>query len=226
MKRILLVMVAAAFLVTVSAAFGQNTNIQFTYGTSTFGTDFGSDKTGLYGATVNGVATQIICDDFYHNIYDGETWTAHGYSAAGLNAGNVDQTQFDGHIGLFGYTELAWLANQMFTLSTSDPTYAADLGLISQAMWHITSGAAPDNTWADQASAFATANPGTSGLQTFKNLYLYTPTNMSQGGPQEMWGQVPVPEGGAAVMYLLLAGVTCFGAMFYSRRRITMGDLA
>ncbi len=41
-----------------------------------------------------------------------------------------------------------------------------------------------------------------------------------------MWGQIPVPEGGAALMYLLLAGVTCFGAIFYSRRQTAMGDIA
>ena len=43
-------------------------------------------------------------------------------------------------------------------------------------------------------------------------------------GVQEFGGKVP--EGGAAAMYLLLAGVTCFGAMFYSRRGNPIGGLA
>ena len=38
-----------------------------------------------------------------------------------------------------------------------------------------------------------------------------------------MWGEVAIaaPEGGTALMYLLLGGIMCFGAMFYSRRQTT-----
>jgi hypothetical protein len=39
---------------------------------------------------------------------------------------------------------------------------------------------------------------------------------MADGLPQEMW--IVTPEGGAAMMYLLLAGATCFGAMLFSSR--------
>ena len=35
-----------------------------------------------------------------------------------------------------------------------------------------------------------------------------------------------VPEGGAAWMYLLLGGITCFGAMFYSRRQQAKRSIA
>ena len=66
----------------------------------------------------------------------------------------------------------------------------------------------------------------------FNNLVVYTPMNgpndpCGQGGScvsQEFFGMVP--EGGAVLMYLLLAGVTCFGAIFYSQRRTAMGRLA
>jgi hypothetical protein len=70
------------------------------------------------------------------------------------------------------------------------------------------------------------------GLGDFNNLLVYVPQNLSLTGPcttpgscdsQEFWG---VPEGGAALMYLLLASVICFGAMSYSRRQPTMGGLA
>ncbi len=67
----------------------------------------------------------------------------------------------------------------------------------------------------------------------FNNLALYTPQNGQGTGwcgtpgsckAQEFFGLVP--EGGAALLYLLLAGVTCFGAIFYSRRSTAMGGLA
>ena len=38
-----------------------------------------------------------------------------------------------------------------------------------------------------------------------------------------MRGELSVPEGGSPLMYLLLAGITCFGVMFYSRRETAMG---
>ena len=46
---------------------------------------------------------------------------------------------------------------------------------------------------------------------------VWTPINCKSGscGGQEFFEFVP--EGGAAWMYLLLGGITCFGAMFYSR---------
>jgi hypothetical protein len=35
-----------------------------------------------------------------------------------------------------------------------------------------------------------------------------------------------MPEGGSALIYLLLAGITCFGAMIYSRRQTARADMA
>jgi len=68
----------------------------------------------------------------------------------------------------------------------------------------------------------------------FNNLVVYAPFASGSSGPectvagtcnsQEFFGMVP--EGGAASLYLILSGVTCLGAMFYSRRRTAMGGLA
>lgn len=209
----------AALLCVALPAFGQ-TSMQFVSSTSEYGDPFGSDQTGLYGAVVGGIPTLMICDDATHSIVDGETWQANGINAASLNSTNIGSTEFgvmNSAIGLFGYTELAYLVNQMFLLGNTDPT---DKGLISQAIWYITSGVASQNTWSTAASKFATDNPGTTGLMQFGNLVIYTPISGSQsagGTPQEMW--VEVSEGGAALMYLLLAGVSCFGAMFFRSRR-------
>jgi hypothetical protein len=35
-----------------------------------------------------------------------------------------------------------------------------------------------------------------------------------------------VPDGGSAAAYLLLAGIACFGSMFYTRRQTSMGSMA
>lgn len=81
-------------------------------------------------------------------------------------------------------------------------------------------GDANKNGWADYLAG------------DFNNLVLYTPQNGSGTGwcstpgsckSQEFFGSVP--EGGSALMYLLLAGVTCVGAVFYSWHQSTMGGL-
>jgi len=59
-------------------------------------------------------------------------------------------------------------------------------------------------------------NPG-----QFANFLLLTPQGCN-GGPGSCPGQefmMLVPEGGSAAMYLLLAGLLCFGAMLFRRRR-------
>ena len=57
-------------------------------------------------------------------------------------------------------------------------------------------------------------------MSQYSNLWVLTPILGDQpngdGRPQEMW--IEVPEGGAALLYLLLAGGVCFGAMFLNRR--------
>ena len=70
----------------------------------------------------------------------------------------------------------------------------------------------------DSTAALAELNAST-------NLFILTPkapypvTYGPNGGrPQEMWTADPVPEGGAALLYLMLGGGVCFGAMFLNRR--------
>ena len=64
----------------------------------------------------------------------------------------------------------------------------------------------------------------------FLNWVIYTPSGCSlisgSCASQEFFQPMPVPEGGAASLYLLLAGISCFGAMFYSRRQTAKGGAA
>ena len=58
-------------------------------------------------------------------------------------------------------------------------------------------------------------------------LWIYTPTVPGGKNAQEMWGMVPVPEGGAALAYVFLAGIACFGAMVLrSRQRVSTARLS
>jgi hypothetical protein len=188
---------------------------------------------GLYGGSINGVnvgpghsVPGMICDDYFDNIYNGETWTANGVSASSLTASNI------GILTLFGtamgaaaiqdYTEIAYLANAMFFASPTQAQQAA----ISEAIWFISSGGASNSGAASSlesgylAAALAAWNNGNGfTLGQYANLFIYTPNPQGPGEPQEMWSLVSVPEGGSALGYLFLAGLCCFGAVFMRSRR-------
>jgi hypothetical protein len=219
-----------ALLCFALPAFGQNTNINFNGGFQGGVWCGGSDGcvgTGDYDGTINGVnvgpggsAPGMICDDYNHNITAGQSWTANGIDAANLNSSNIGATQFGNAIGIGGYTELAWLVTQMFGTSNSSTQSA-----LSQAIWYITGGV----SWAqigstaqgfvNQVMALYNNGHGSISLSQFANLFVYTPTDQTMNGPQEMWSEVAVAEGGTALLYLLLAGAVCFAAMFHSRKQ-------
>ena len=64
MKRILLLTIGAAVLLSVSFAFGQNTTVQFTG--ATYGNNWNGFGTGFYSGTFNGVAA-VPGSSFYAN---------------------------------------------------------------------------------------------------------------------------------------------------------------
>ncbi len=250
MKRILLLAVGVAFVFSVSSAFAQvgNTPMYFNgnyQGDNWYGGPEGGVGTGFYDGSINNVnvgpgqsSPGMICDDYYDNITSGEHWTATGYQVSAFNSTNIDNTLFGAamgwetvfHIsGLQGYSALAFLANDMFTSAVGNSALQSS---ISQALWYITSeaigkgfplGDLDSTAQGLVAAALAACNDP---LSMYSNLYLYTQP-FDPNGPQEMFGEVVVaaPEGGAALMYLLLGGITCFGAMFYSRRESRMGGL-
>ena len=152
MKRILLLMVGAAFLLSVSTALGQNVPMYFN-GTYDGGTALGAGA-GFYEGSINGVnvgsayaSPGMICDDYYDHINGGDHWTATGYAVSSLNAGNIGtNTLFGGATGwgtvgltaYQGYEALAYLANDMFMNGVGNQALQSS---ISQAMWYLTSNA-------------------------------------------------------------------------------------
>jgi len=221
-------------------AFAQDVTIDFT-GVANTSVQVLDSYAGYYTGTVNGVAEApgFICDDFNNEIFlPSESWQATAASFASLatiSAGQLDSsTLFGSTIGLDGYAAIANLATQM---ATASPAQQANL---SAAIWYIGSlNSASVVPWTDLTAAqqnlvnqllalygsFSAGSDSSAALAELESssLWLYTPTGagITPAGdpfPQEFVGNVAVPEGGAAYMFLLLAGGSCFGAIFFKHR--------
>jgi hypothetical protein len=252
-----LIAIAGSLLFCIALpAFGsQNATVDFTgiINTQSFGGGYADPYAGTVtynGSTLNPNG-EIICDDYYDEIFIPETWQATVTQASSLTsvdaAGDV---KFGSTIGINGYAAIAGLVTDM--LATNDRSTQDDL---SAAIWWLSSGGTGAGTLASPymlngyaldpgATAYVAAalsaygtlgthtsaqnNAAQNALDADTNLVILTPVDgtQSQGGPpQEMW--IITPEGGAAAMYLLLAGATCFGAMFFtSRNRMVRRETA
>jgi len=220
----------ASVLCCILPALGQNSTLTFNGGYQGAVWCSGSEgcvATGFYDGTINGVQVGpgapggpgMICDDYKDNIQTGETWTANGVNVSTLTSGNIGSTLFGSNIGVAGYQELAWVVNQMFTTNPS----ANQQSVFSQVLWAITGGVqfAQLSSAAQSLYTWLINNVGSlPSLSTYTNLMLYTPNPQGPNEAQEMWGELmQAPEGGTALIYLLLAGVACFGTIFHSRNQ-------
>lgn len=231
--------VGAAALWFALPALGQS-DPQVSFNGNTDGASYNGVAGGIYGGTVDGVYgvdNGMVCDDYQDHISSGESWAANESSAYSLGANGVANTYFGNPnhysatnptypngLGVPGYAQLAYLAYTMF--NTSDITQQ---GYISGAMWYLAEGVPPPSS--DVTAYITAANnaiTAAGGAVAFlesselDNLFVLTPTGSgvyagASGAPQEMWWE-SVPEGGAALLYLLLAGAACFGAMRFSSR--------
>jgi len=236
-------LVASVVLFAGLSAFGQfSVSVTFTGGYSAvWGNSSGEWGAGIYTADIDGKpwAPGIVCDDFNDEISNGQTWKANAVNASTLANGangNVSSLLFGGswsgyaNIGVTGYAEVATLVSMMFSGSSS---YGSITGItqaeISSAIWDITQG----NTLQgldSKASALVAALEALYGgnvsgakayLATLTNLWILTPVPTGQPGEaQEMWTEnLNLAEGGAALMYLLLATLFCSGAFFLRNRK-------
>jgi len=193
--------------------------------------------TGLYYSTVNNTAnTAVICDDFNHNVSVGENWQATALNTSSLNSTNIQQTEFgsgvNGQIAPVVYAEVASLVSEMFSLNNGSGAFDGLKNVtgtdLSEAIWDITtkggitgisSNAAALVTYVEN---FFGKYSSTKALGYLNGLNLWILTPNPNNGPQEFWSQngpsFNVPEGGSALLYLVLAGLVCFGAMFLKYR--------
>jgi len=179
---------------------------------------------GPYYANVSGFGNStVICDDFADESYIGHSWnfTANNFSTLG-SALWGNQTN--------NYDAAAWLTLQMLSLN-GNPSNATQVGYLSFAIWSLFDKSALNGLNSTQLAGVdawlgkvpSNLNPG-----QFANFLLLTPQGCS-GGPGSCPGQefmMLVPEGGSAAIYLLLAGLSCFGAMLFRRRRHASSSMA
>jgi PEP-CTERM motif len=176
---------------------------------------------GPYTATVNGVmGTPVICDDFSDEVFVGESWGAVSPSgtiaspSGALFASQANSGQ--------EYNAMAFLAEKLFALPASDPTYSGDAAVLQYAIWDIFDPSGV-STWLTTNSpdgalltnAIKAANNALGGSYTsteFSDLSILTPAPDSQpagdGRPQEFI--VKTPEPGTFAMLgigLLMLGI-------------------
>ena len=204
---------ALAFLCIAPCAFAGSSLTMTGAGNNVMGGVY----VGPYYATVNGVAnTTVICDDFADESYIGHSWnyTVNNFSSLGSALWGSQTSNYDA---------AAWLTLQMLSLNGSSGN-ATQVGYLSYAIWSLFDKGALNGLSSTQLAgvdAWLAKVPGNLNPGQFANFLLLTPQGCTNG-PGSCPGQefmMMVPEGGAAAMYLLLAGLTCFGAMLYRRRR-------
>jgi hypothetical protein len=228
------------------SAFGQSDVTIDTTGMADPGVQALGSYAGYYTGTVtaNGATAAanpgFISDDYNNEVFlPQESWQAVATPMASLLAtpSLLSSTSY-GNLG--DYVAMGYLASLMNGASAQQQ---ADL---SAAIWDIGSmssnNAIPWSSLDVNAQDLVLLTVGPGGLvqdfglpnspvsqllqASIANLWIYTPTgdDVSPGGapPQEFIGSAPatsVPEGGAPWFFLLLAGGTCLGAMFFRRRK-------
>jgi len=201
---------------------GPGTALPVTIGTN-------QEYAGVYsGSASNGTTFTsnpgLICDDFTGQVNPPQTWNALAYQVSTITSATLPHLLYGGalpdppypNIGLSGYAALADLVQQSF--NSNDPTLQADIG---EAIWSITDPAIAGQISANASAlrAAALAFGASENFSQFTNLWIFVPNPLTAdyaSNKQEMWGRVP--EGGSALMYLLLAGLFCFGAVYLNSR--------
>lgn len=168
---------------------------------------------GPYMATINGVSTPVICDDYSDESFLNETWTANVSTLADLS-----NTKWGGLSNATTlYEEAAWLTEQLVTAS---PSQAGD---IQFAIWAIFDPSAINGLSAgDQATVvglISQAQGQTFWAGEFSNILIYTAnTNdpilcngqaCANTPPQEF--MVDTPEPGALALLSLGLSVIAIG---------------
>ena len=181
-----------------------------------------------YTATVNGVTSTVICDDFSADTYVGESWTADVYTFDDLS--NTKFGQIYGAAASSKYNQAAWLTLQL--LGTTNATirrsisYAIWGTMDSSALTYLTTKApayvAATTDWMNQAQSQTFA------AGQFSNFVVYTPNlNFAvtcNGGPcpsippQELLAIRASESSAAELLIFNLIAVTAIAFVF--RRRL------
>jgi len=178
---------------------------------------------GPYSATINGVSTQVVCDDWQDITSIGSKWTANANTLSPLTNG-ATQLKYGNNQLL--YDQVAWLTTQILAPPTTCPAGGSCdvVGDISYALWEMTACSASANPTACEnntklaGSAFANLSgndltnaqwwlahvPTTFASGNFTNFEIYTPMNANHGPPQEFIADpiVTTPESSAMILFV------------------------
>jgi hypothetical protein len=202
-----------------------------------------------YYATVGGVAnTPIVCDDFIDESYTNSSWSASvtPFSSSMTNTAWTNAGQSASLYGAVGWLTQQVLAATGGSTTQVIDTYALwavfDPSNVENylATHQVTTGSLTtaqlcDDIFGDTTGC-TTSTPVKGGLlYTAENsgftpgqfgMYVLSPyvtgTNTvcnAESGNCPAQEFIAVSEGGAAAAYLLIAGLCCFGAMFFRSRR-------
>lgn len=192
------------------------------------GTDqMGGVYVGPYNFTGSTGSLHLICDDYMHEVWGGESWTASTSTLPPL----TQPLQFP--LGsLAQYEEVAWLAQHIFALGPANSGNNQQIGWMQYALWDIfTCSNGPGSAGCASAGLSGPNQAGVAlwyqnavngyGSGNYSDVVIYTPvcnsqTPCSQGTPQEYIGIVSTPEPGT----LLLLGAGLFSLAGF-RRRLT-----
>jgi hypothetical protein len=228
----------AAFLCFVPLAIGQNTTTLTLVNGGSYAMD--GIYVGPYNATENNQPVQIICDDFKDEVSPGQSWTARITSLSSLTNSTTGLVWSGATAGgallggttyslVQGYYAMAYLDSESLGLARN-PSNATQIGYLAYAVWSIFDASGvyswlkAENDlgiWTTIQNLAEGALKGTYTASEFAGWQILTPVCPGQGcanGPPQEFFQY-VPEGGSAFMYLVLAAVSCFGAMFLRSRR-------
>lgn len=187
-----------AFLCFLPSAFAQPASM-YLYGVN--GNSYDGVYTSPYYATVNGVATTVICDDFETESYIGESWYANVTNVASVVAGS-STAKFS---PAADYDAVANLATQLLSV----PASSEQAVILSFAIWDIFDPSGVQAWLANPSNggdplgvsglALADANAALSASYTpgeYSNVTIYTSTT---GTPQEFIS-VTTPEASTPIL--------------------------
>jgi len=197
---------------------------------------------GSYSAQnlTSGGSVQITCDDFKDNSnFNAATYTTTAFSSLGSSLGNTlwgsqgaTLTQYEEAawlaIGMLGKTGLTQGEYSFAIWAIFDPTDVANWltshgdgttckAVFGSGSWNTSTGVCT----AGKGGLVGLAGSQTYTLSEFANVVILTPTGCTNGPgtcPEQEFFEI-VAEGGSAGLYLLFAGLACFGAILFRSRQ-------
>ena len=160
-----------------------------------------------YFGTINNTPAILVCDDFSHETYIGESWTVTASTFA--NLGSVRFQQSTPAQTLQDYEEAAYLYDQLL----ANPLQYGD---ISFALWSVfTPGAKTSSGFTAGSQDWLTkAQDQTFTAGEFSNFIILTPTDPGPDSPQEFLTTTPEP----ASMVLFASGLAALALLFRKKR--------